>query len=184
MLCPPYHAQPDSDETRVRVERLEKIMAKVWPCSGAGEGGVPALTARLMSMARFNKASTSSVGKSLSVRKWRGALPDDDAALREPLGGLANSEAGRSPSNFARDREMNDICGLVSSDDRRIARFVRGLGPAVASARPPVHIALAEWRTPSTFPCSSSVSRPADHPLTTQLAWHRPQQPLCPLPEP
>jgi hypothetical protein len=58
---------PTSNETRVRVEDLEKIIAHVWPASGRGALRVPRF--RFNSRAKANSWGNSDRAKSVSLRK-------------------------------------------------------------------------------------------------------------------
>ncbi len=66
---PPKYAQPDSAETLVRVERLEKSMPNVLPVKGKSWLGFPARTCFFNSILRFTKWRICAGDKSRSVMK-------------------------------------------------------------------------------------------------------------------
>src|SRR3954469_3174154 len=66
---PPSWKAPTSNETRVRVEILAKIIASVLPA-----GGFSRESPRFMRAARSKTARSSGLEKSGIARKWRGAV--------------------------------------------------------------------------------------------------------------
>ncbi len=72
MDVPPSCAIPASNDTRVRVEDLSKIIASILPRSGAWCS--PLLAAALSAIARCNNCINSSRSRSNRVRKCRGLM--------------------------------------------------------------------------------------------------------------
>src|SRR6266498_2949237 len=87
--CPPSWYVPTSNDTRVRVLDLAKIMARVFPASGASR--YPPV---FMRWARSNRRGTSSRDRSVTARKSRLLMDSVGAGQNDSLGLLDSTRRG------------------------------------------------------------------------------------------
>ena len=126
---PPSWRMPTSNDTRVRVDGLSKIMAMVLPASGFAAARAPPFMARLVSMIPRSSAG----GTSIRSRKWRMPFAAHPAApcLRAPC-------CARSTATQARSSRADGLGHLGLGDDQRRHQphdVVAGQRPKAASRR-------------------------------------------------